>query len=79
MVAFEFLKQVDNLIYYVYYPEGNKQSGQVSISVDGEIWNIEKLSKDDFSNYYASHVLSYVSREIEAGNDIPKSGMVAWY
>ena len=79
MVTFEFLKQENNLIYYLYYPEGIEKPGIVSISIDGEIWNIERQSEDDCLKNYALHVLSYVYDKVKDGNDIPESGTVAWY
>ncbi|MGM9583628.1 MAG: hypothetical protein ACI3WU_07920 [Phascolarctobacterium sp.] len=53
MVNFEFLKQVGDLLFYIYYPGGKGKPGQVSISIDGEIWNIEKRSEDDILLNYA--------------------------
>lgn len=79
MATFEFLKQIDNLLYYSYSSEGSGNSGQVSISLDGEIWNIEELAEDDFNGYYASHVLSYISEKLKLDRNIPMQGKVVWY
>lgn len=79
MVTFEFLKQENNLIYYLYYPEGKGKPGIVSISIDGEIWNYEQQSEDDFRLIYCSHVLAWISDELKRSNTIPKNGKVVWY
>ena len=79
MVTFEFLKQENNLIYYLYYPEGKGKPGIVSISIDGEIWNIERQSEDDCLKNYALHVLAYISEKLKLDSNIPKKDRVVWY
>lgn len=79
MVTYEFLKQVGNLLYYTYYPNGKGKPGQVSISIDGEIWNIVQQSEDDILLNFAGHTLSSISDELKNGHNFPKSGQSVWY
>lgn len=78
VVTFEFMKQVDDVLFYNYYPNCDGLPGEVSISVDGEIWELVKLAPDNEAGTFAEHALMEIYDRLMDG-EIPKNGMVAWY
>ena len=77
MVIIKLLGIENGKVRYMYYPEGGKRSGIVSVSEKTKERTIEKVA-NGFANVYALHAFKRIEEYIDKQNFL-KEDMIAWY
>lgn len=68
----------ESLAVYEYYPSKSKSPGEVFISLSTGEFGVNKLSEDDFNDYYLIHVYQGL-RDMRENNEFLQQRTVAWY
>ena len=77
----EVVERTTDYIKLRYYPEQNTATGECGevtyFFVSGK-WVFDKIH-EEYPRSYAMHACNFARHSFEKGEEIPSSGLVAWY
>ena len=77
----EVIKRTKEYIKLRYYPTQDSAVGafgEVTYFFATDKWNFDKLA-DGYSLSYAMHACNFARERCKNGEEIPQSGLMAWY
>ena len=78
MLDLKLVSKDDKSVTYDYYPENEKVSGRIIISIDDcEILYTKKSEYDQDTSNYLGHAIYRIKKYIK-NNEFPETDLVAW-
>lgn len=78
MLTYELHKIDGDLLIYHYLPNGNGETGVVSIDKSTGKTEVIASAKDDFGNRYAFKLIKHL-QEFFVSDNYEEAGTIAWY
>ncbi|MBF9298171.1 MULTISPECIES: hypothetical protein [Mammaliicoccus] len=78
MLVLKLVSKDEKSVTYDYYPENEKVSGRITISIeDCEILYAKKSEYDQDTSNYLGHAIYRIEKYIK-NNEFPENDLVAW-